>query len=158
MFRIYTKAPQDTWFEWMFSGHEEWGGEQITKEDAHKMPPFSKRHLEDKYNIVKLPDKTRISFSVSYNRIAILNSYYGVQLKENAEECFEIELEMVSFHGSPNKIQYMIRCPTNKQLIVEPCIDKNYKFHGEWPTNYSEHILKKTSPSKEVYGKFCFDT
>jgi len=27
----------------------------------------------------------------------------------------------------------------------------------EWPTNYSEHILKKTSSSKEAYGKFCFD-
>lgn len=157
MFKIYTIAPENTWFEWMFSGYEEWGGEQLSKDDAHWMPPFSTKPLEELYKFVKLPEKTRISYSGDYGRMAVLYSYYSVQLKESPEDAFEIELEMVSWHDAPNQIQSMIRCPTNKQLLVEPCINKDYKFRGQWPTEYKEHVLKKTSASKEVYGTFCFD-
>lgn len=164
MFKIYTKAPENTWFEWQFSGYIEMGGEQPNEHfwvptSRDGKVPFITTPLEDKYTITKLTNKNKTD---NRGHVVILNSYYGVQLKENAEEYFEIELEIVSLLDSPNEFNVMIRCPTNKQMIVEKCIQKDFKFFGgwpnmDWPTTYREFILKKTEDGKEIYGNFCFD-
>ena len=158
MFKIYTVAPENTWFEWMFSGYEEWGGEQLSKDEAHWMPPFSTTPFR---GTIQLCQNTRKDQDIlqwrvlSYGRTKFILQC-SVERKPRRRVRNRIR-NGSPWHDAPNRIQSMIRCPTNKQLIVEPCINKDYKFRGEWPTNYSEHILKKTSSSKEAYGKFCFD-
>lgn len=160
MFRLYTKAPEDTWFEWFFSGWQEWGGEQPEEffwlpTDQYSKAPIDLKPLEEKYIITKLKEKNKSS-EPNY-RTVVLNSYYGLQSREDTQKKIEIEIELVSILGSPNKVQVMIRCPTVNQLEVESCIYKNFKFASPMPTEYKEYILKKPRPGVEVYGEFCFD-
>ena len=144
------------WIEWQFSGYQEWGGEQPedffwTPTSFYNKPAFSTEPLEELYQITPLTDKSKRSTPAGRNRVVVLNSFYGIQSKESAETCFEIELELVSRLDSPNKVQIMIRCPLANKSIVEPCIDKDFKFTGEWPTKYTEYTLKKPTRYSETY-------
>lgn len=143
--------PDAVWTEWQFSGWQEWGGEQ--PEEMFWTPygkdkdAFSFEPLEELYDITKLKDKSRIKSG----RKQVINSFYGVQLKQNAETCFEIEVELVSILDSPNRVQLMIRCPMTYKTVVEPCVNKDFKFIGRWPTEYAEYILKKPTRYSESY-------
>lgn len=145
---------KSTWVEWQFSGWQAWGGEQpdeffwIPKSEEGKTA-FSTEPLKELYEITPLTDKSKMSSPNS--RVVVLNSFYGIQLKESADTCFEIELELVSRLDEPNRVQIMIRCPLANKSIVEPCIDKDFKFSGSWPTEYVEYKLEKPTRYSESY-------
>jgi len=69
---------------------------------------------------------------------------------EPLKELYEIT-QFVSRLDAPNRVQIMIRCPLANQSIVEPCIDKDFKFTGEWPTKYAVYTLKKPTRYSETY-------
>ena len=142
------------WMEWQFSGYQSWGGEQ--PEDFFWTPKsyvgklvFSTEPLEELYEITPLSGKSKKSHPAE--RVVVLNSFYGIQSKESSETRFEIELELVSRLDAPNRVQIMIRCPMPNKSIVEACIDKDFKFTGEWPTKYTEYTLKKPTRYSETY-------
>ena len=142
------------WMEWQFSGYQSWGGEQ--PEDFFWTPKsyvdklaFSTEPFEKLYEITPLSGKSKRSHPAE--RVVVLNSFYGIQSKESSETRFEIELELVSRLDAPNRVQIMIRCPMPNKSIVEPCIDKDFKFTGEWPTKYTEYTLKKPTRYSETY-------
>ena len=145
------------WMEWQFSGWQHWGGEQPddffwTPKSYEGKSAFSTEPLEELYEITQLTDKSKRSHPDPYSRTVVLNSFYGIQLKESAETCFEIELELVSRLDSPNRVQIMIRCPLANKSIVEPCINKEFKFFNvgmSYETTYAEYTLKKPSRYRE---------
>tara|TARA_B110000858_G_scaffold102909_1_gene118008 strand:+ start:1233 stop:1805 length:573 start_codon:yes stop_codon:yes gene_type:complete len=140
------------WMEWQFSGWQAWGGEQpddffwTPKSYVGKLA-FSTEPLKELYEITPLTDKSKRSGAG--DRAVVLNSFYDVQSKESSETRFEIELELVSRLDAPNRVQIMIRCPMANKSIVETCIDKDFKFTGEWPTKYAEYTLKKPTRYSE---------
>ena len=144
------------WMEWQFSGYQAWGGEQPddffwTPTSQKGKPAFSTAPLKELYEITPLTDKSKRSAPAGRNRVVVLNSFYGIQSKESSETRFEIELELVSRLDAPNRVQIMIRCPMANKSIVEPCIDKDFKFTGEWETKYAEYTLKKPTRYSESY-------
>ena len=144
------------WTEWQFSGYQAWGGEQPdvffwTPTNQNGKPAFSTEPLKELYEITQLADKSKRSVPAGRNRVVVLNSFYGIQSKESPETLFEIELELVSRLDAPNRVQIMIRCPLANKSIVEPCIDKDFEFTGEWPTTHAEYTLKKPTRYSESY-------
>jgi hypothetical protein len=145
------------WTEWQFSGYQAWGGEQPEKyfwtpTSKKGKTSFSTEPLKELYEITQLTDKSKRSGGADpHSPVVVLNSFYGIRSKESPETRFEIELELVSRLDAPNRVQIMIRCPLANQSIVEPCIDKDFKFTGEWPTKYAEYTLKKPTRYSETY-------
>lgn len=145
------------WIEWQFSGYQAWGGEQPedffwTPTSFYNKPAFSTEPLKELYEITQLTDKSKRSGGANpHSPVVVLNSFYGIQSKESPETRFEIELELVSRLDAPNRVQIMVRCPLANKSIVEPCIDKDFKFTGEWPTKYAEYTLKKPTRYSETY-------